>query len=147
MENASKALIIAGAILLAILIIGLGMFIYQQASGAMSGANLDPTKAQAYNSEFLQYEGTKSGTDTIALYNLIKNHNRSNTDDVSLQIAVDVKETDATTTPKALTNTVEPPTSAPTLSDAELKSGKTYYIQFQYSKVGYITKCTITPMK
>ena len=28
MENASKALIIAGAILLAILIIGLGMFIY-----------------------------------------------------------------------------------------------------------------------
>ena len=32
MENASKALIIAGAILLSILIIGLGMFIYQQSS-------------------------------------------------------------------------------------------------------------------
>ena len=30
MENASKALIIAGAILLSILIIGLGMFIYNQ---------------------------------------------------------------------------------------------------------------------
>ncbi len=30
MENASKALIIAGAILLSILIIGLGMFIYQK---------------------------------------------------------------------------------------------------------------------
>lgn len=41
MENASKALIIAGAILLSILIIGLGMFIYQQASGAMGNANLD----------------------------------------------------------------------------------------------------------
>ena len=32
MENASKALIIAGAILLSILIIGLGMAIYQQAA-------------------------------------------------------------------------------------------------------------------
>ena len=31
MENASKALIIAGAILLSILIIGMGMFIYNQA--------------------------------------------------------------------------------------------------------------------
>ena len=29
MENASKALIIAGAILISILIIGLGVFIYQ----------------------------------------------------------------------------------------------------------------------
>lgn len=30
MENASKALIIAGAIILSILIIGLGMFIFQK---------------------------------------------------------------------------------------------------------------------
>ncbi len=35
MENASKALIIAGAILLAILIIGLGIFIYRQAAKAL----------------------------------------------------------------------------------------------------------------
>ena len=35
------------SILLSILIIGLGMFIYQQAAGAMSGANLDPQKANA----------------------------------------------------------------------------------------------------
>ena len=42
MENASKALIIAGAILLSILIIGLGMYIYQQANSATSGTNLDP---------------------------------------------------------------------------------------------------------
>ena len=72
MENASKALIIAGAILLSILIIGLGMFIYQQASGAMAGANLDPQKANAYNQEFLNYEGTQTGSNTKALYKLMK---------------------------------------------------------------------------
>ena len=45
MENASKALIIAGAIILSILIIALGMYIYQQASGAAQGTNLDPQKS------------------------------------------------------------------------------------------------------
>ena len=39
MENASKALIIAGAILISILIIGLGVFIYQQAQSTVSKAN------------------------------------------------------------------------------------------------------------
>ena len=62
MENASKALIIAGAILLSILIIGLGMTIYQKASGAMNGADLSGTEIQTYNSEFEQYKETQTGT-------------------------------------------------------------------------------------
>ena len=49
MENASKALIIAGAILLAILIIGLGMFIYNQAADTLDGAQLDGQKVDSYN--------------------------------------------------------------------------------------------------
>ena len=36
MENASKALIIAGAILLSILIIAIGMFIYNSASSTIT---------------------------------------------------------------------------------------------------------------
>lgn len=58
MENASKALIIAGAILLSILIIGLGMFIYQKAAGAMEGININSQEVQSYNSAFINYEGT-----------------------------------------------------------------------------------------
>ena len=38
MENASKALIIAGAILLAIAIIGIGMFVYNNVSGTIRDA-------------------------------------------------------------------------------------------------------------
>ena len=41
MENASKALIIAGAILLSILIIGLGMYIYNMAADAITDTGLD----------------------------------------------------------------------------------------------------------
>jgi len=59
MENASKALIIAGAILISILIIGLGVFIYQQAQSTVSKANLNSQEAQAQNEQFDNYFGDK----------------------------------------------------------------------------------------
>ena len=68
MENASKALIIAGAILLAILIIGLGMFVYTQASGVMDGIGMDSQAVSAYNAPFEEYAGTVSGAEAKALY-------------------------------------------------------------------------------
>ena len=136
MENASKALIIAGAILLSILIIGLGMYIYQQANSATQGTNLDPQKANAYNAEFLQYEGTRSGTDVKALVSAIKNHNRVNTDDPTQQIAIKPGEADG--------STKEPgETEADTSFGSNIKSGYTYKVTFTYSKGGYITNCYI----
>ncbi len=62
MENASKALIIAGAILLAILIISLGIMIYNQAQQATQGGGMDQAELSAFNTKFLKYEGTKKGT-------------------------------------------------------------------------------------
>ena len=49
MENASKALIIAGAILLAILIIGLGMAVFNNIKD-IANPNLDSEKIQTINS-------------------------------------------------------------------------------------------------
>lgn len=140
MENASKALIIAGAILLSILIIGLGMFIYNQAKNASSGANLNSQKASAYNSEFEQYSGTQSGTNAKALCDLIKTHNIANTDDVSLQI--DVKTDSAAATVAAPTALV----TANTVDTIKkgLNAGKNYTIDFGYDKnTGYIVACGI----
>ena len=130
MENASKALIIAGAILLSILIIGLGMYIYQQAAGAMSGANLDPQKIDAYNSPFEQYANTQSGTNVKALLSKIRSHNNANVDDPSTQIAV--IEGDASTTVTASETAVEPSTITEALS--KVKAGKTYTVTFGYDK-------------
>lgn len=61
MENASKALIIAGAILLSIAIIGIGMAVFQMASGTISSANMSAQEIEAYNSEFSKYEGKVNG--------------------------------------------------------------------------------------
>lgn len=74
MENASKALIIAGAILLSILIIGLGMSIYNSATTQMENSigQMSQTEKQTHNQQFLNYAGNnKRGTDVIALVNII----------------------------------------------------------------------------
>ena len=139
MENASKALIIAGAILLAILIIGLGMFIYNQAAGTMNEANLNSEQARSYNEEFLQYQGTKSGTQVRTLIQNIQGHNRANTDDFSLQIQITNDEYEATDTVAALT-------AAATYDDIinNINAGNTYTVSFAYDpNSGYITSCGI----
>lgn len=139
MENASKALIIAGAILLSILIIGLGMFIYGQVAGVMGDANLDPQKVQAFNTQFENYEGTRSGTQARALYTLIRRHNNANVDDTSLQVAltIDGGDFDAGATQAA-------PDAAVVLPANTLKAGKTYNITFATDpNSGFITACNI----
>ena len=57
MENASKALLIAGAILLVIAIIGIGMAIFNQAQGVIDrgGQQIDTLAVQAHNSMFDSY--------------------------------------------------------------------------------------------
>lgn len=89
MENASKALIIAGAILLAILIIGIGMVVYNNASKAMGDTGMDEYQIQAYNSKFESYEGSNvSGSNVRNLVNAVTTHNRLKSDDPSLQIKI-----------------------------------------------------------
>ena len=59
MENASKALIIAGAILLAIIIISLGIMVVNNARNQIGGANLNAQEVQAFNSNWESYIGDK----------------------------------------------------------------------------------------
>ena len=62
MENASKALIIAGAILLAILIISLVIMILNQAQDTINGSGMTQAEVQAFNSKFTKYEGDRRGS-------------------------------------------------------------------------------------
>ena len=78
MENASKALIIAGAILISILIIAIGMYIYSQSTGSINGAigQMSTQEIDAANSQWTNYEGTQTGTQVKALITrLIANAN------------------------------------------------------------------------
>ena len=74
MENASKALIIAGAILLAILIIGLGIYIYNQAQNSVSETGMDKMQVRQFNGQFQPYlDVTLSSNTAKALIDTARN--------------------------------------------------------------------------
>ncbi len=62
MENASKALIIAGAILLAILLISLGILIFSQAQDVVQNSGMTQAEITAFNSKWSKYEGDQKGS-------------------------------------------------------------------------------------
>ena len=78
MENASKALLIAGAILIAILLIAIAMYVYSTSQGNVNQAmaSLDVQQIQSLNQAWLNYEGRQTGSQVKALINrLIANAN------------------------------------------------------------------------
>ena len=62
MENATKGLMIAGAILIAIVLIGIGVFLVSQAQGFMDqgGDQFDEMTIMSFNSQFENYSGRRS---------------------------------------------------------------------------------------
>ena len=76
MENASKALIIAGAILLSILLISLGLIVYNNAKQGAEEGNLDQQQITTFNSQWLTYRGSNnSGAQIKNLYEALVAHN------------------------------------------------------------------------
>ena len=66
MENASKALIIAGAILLAILIISLGLMVYNGAKDTVNQNNLSETEIGVFNSKWESYLGNNKTSSNVS---------------------------------------------------------------------------------
>ena len=91
MENASKALIIAGAILLAILIISLGIMIYNQASGVVNNNSMSEVDISSFNTRFTQYQGNNiRGAQVNSLLEQVRTNNVTYQDDSSRQVSVNV---------------------------------------------------------
>ena len=122
MENASKALIIAGAILLAILLISLGIMIYNQAQSATDGSGMSDAEISTFNSKFTKYEGDQKGPVVKTLINEIDVNNARETDQGEAYITL----TGITATSSVANN-------------------KTYNVTFEKdATTGRINKCTIS---
>ena len=130
MENASKALIIAGAILLAILIISLGIMIYQQASGVVNNNSMTEVDVSTFNSKFEQYLGANvRGAQVNALINTVNTNNMSQ-DDASKKVTI-----------KGNTTNTEQATDY----KKDYKTGSTYKVEVvENTKGGLISKIKIT---
>ena len=138
MENASKALIIAGAILLAILIISLGIMIYNQASGVVDSNAMDEVSVTSFNQKFRQYEGNNvRGSNVNALIDTIIQNNLSNQGDESKQIKIN--NSGAT-----WTGTKYDASKAPTKKSGSAQTGKSYIVECTADdESGYVTTVTI----
>lgn len=132
MENASKALIIAGAILLAILIISLGIMIYNQASGVVNNNSMTEVEVTTFNQKFEQYLGDKvRGANVNSLINAVNTNNMS-TDDTSKQVTLE----GATAGSDKITY------------EKDKKTGATYKVKVtKYTKGGLISSITIEENK
>lgn len=87
MENASKALLIAGAILIAILLIAIGMMVFNSASGVIDTASsgMSDHEKTLHNKKFTIYEGKQKGSVVKDLVEVVKTHN-ANTDNTPVTI-------------------------------------------------------------
>lgn len=81
MENASKALIIAGSILIAIVIIGVAIYIYSTGQKPLeeSASQMDAQAIASYNSKFEAYAGgNKKGSEIVELAKAVNSNNKNN---------------------------------------------------------------------
>lgn len=114
MENASKALIIAGAILISILIVGLGVIIYQNVAGIAKTGTLDAQEITAHNSPFEGYFGDYvSGSNVKALLTQVQaNNSAANRNDEVIGNYIYVVDGDGTA-----------------ITSSSIKTGKMYYVR------------------
>ena len=100
MENASKALIIAGAILISILLISVGILVMRSADGVVSqgASSMNKQEKDIFNAQFTNYAGEQRGTIVKQLLNDIISSNATHEE----QVAVSGLGTD----PAALLSTV-----------------------------------------
>lgn len=126
MENASKALLIAGAILIVILLIAVGMMVYRGAQGSIQKAigSMSSTEKDIHNSQFEPFVGTKvSGSNVRSLLSkMITN----NSDDNNVQVKLKGIGTD----PNAVMGQITTAASA------------TYKVEATYSE-GVITEINV----
>ena len=133
MENASKALIIAGAILLSILIIALGMRIYNSSTSSAANADLSATEIASFNSTFESYEGSQKGSAVRQLITAVKSSNEKNTDRL---ISINASS-DTVYGTKSYTGDLSDQT--------KITSNKTYTVKFHYNATnGLVDNVTIT---
>ena len=115
MENASKALIIAGAILLAILLISLGIMIYTQAQNTVQNSGMNQAAVTSFNNQFIKYEGSIKGT-------MVKS---------MIQEVLAVNADSSTNEYSVTVNTKKNPVTS------NITNNNTYYVEMVYGSSGH----------
>ncbi len=141
MENASKALIMAGAILLAILIISLGVMVFRNMSKSVTNdTSLDKQTIAAFNSKIQPYVGkNKSGSQVNTLREVaISINNNAKVKGGSMQYVNMTIDGNSVTSYNVSSNEVS-------IGTARAETGKFYEVKPEYNpETGLINTITVT---
>lgn len=136
MENASKALLIAGAILIVILLIALGMMVYRGAQGSINKAigAMSSTEKDIHNAQFEPYIGKNiSGSNVRTLLSKVTTNNSN---DSNVKVTVKSSKTEF----GASLNTTEP---SGMMGNVNTSASTTYTVKATYTD-GVITELNIS---
>lgn len=135
MENASKALIIAGSILVAIMVISLGVLVFNKFGGAAKeAANMDEQEIKTFNSKITPYVGQAiAGSQVNALLQYCLSVNMSATKSGETYKQIEIIDNNGA---KILAKDATSYTRVET-------SGKYYEVNATYDSNGLITQITI----
>ena len=133
MDNASKALIMAGAILIAVALVSLGVYLYQSAAGKVSDGTrqVDASQMLMLNSEIEKFEGIIKGSELKQLVRLINADHKNQVFPTNLTI------TDSSSAGIAI------PTSGDSYSVGSTRDSANYTIGIEYSADGWVTGVTV----
>lgn len=83
MENSSKTLIIVGAVLICIMIIAVGMYIYNtsQSSIDVSMTTMSTSEIEAFNARYTIYEGEQTGSNVKSLVGVLISNAKTNSEE------------------------------------------------------------------
>ena len=128
MENATKALLIAAAVLISILVISIGLIVFRMASGTIQDANLNEAEIASFNEKFQAFQGkTISGSKVNAMLRTVLSHN---TVDTGKKVSV--------------TGDITLAAAATALPATMADTGKTYTVTCTIGSAGYITTINVT---
>ncbi len=138
MENATKALLIAAAVLIAILIISLGLVVYNTSAETVNSANLSQQEVQSANEKFARYNGeNKRGSEVNAMLQTVLNANVD---------AAAAKETDRQVSVTLDASEILSKTAKSITKQAD--TSKLYKIEVQYNgNGGLVDKIVVTTNK
>lgn len=139
MENASKALLIAGAILIVIVLISIGMVIVQSAQGIVSEAGDMTTEQEtsAFNNRFSTYQGTQKGSSVQTLLGIVATNNTTNSS--GRVITMVIKDTE-----KSIDESLEDSTALTKMASNIVGSARYTVVMEERDEDGYISKISIT---
>ena len=143
MENASKALIIAGAVLISILLISLGIMIYNQAKQVTDNTNLDEISITTYNEKFNQYLGEKVKASVVNSLMGAVNQNNTTTSGGTAGNKITLKP-DKDSGIEEITKTTGETAEGTKVYKGVASSANTYKVTITgYSSTGQISEITI----